>query len=282
MLAGIELGTLIRETGATTLVGETMQMSGEGLAHYEETGPGECASACVFAFMGGVERFIGDNDLLGVHQFYATEENEIPSDVVQALAGLTLFHTINMGVDPRVIVAASQTASDEIYWFSREDLSLFGLDTSVSRTEPWRLEPYKNGLIINTTHHESMRRSVSITLFCRREDQSWRVLISEENGHQANQLEDGNFFHFDEQYPSRPIISLGTVDLAVRPRNVEFQRITGANILLSLYLPEEAIAAPGQRLRFEPDFARVFGQILRVDVELPDQEWMESIAQNCI
>lgn len=282
LLAGIELGALIRETGATTSIGETIQSIGEDVKHYEETRPGKCASACVFAFMGGVERWVGNSDLLGVHQFYSTKDNEMPSEVVQALAGLSLIHTINMGVDPRVIVAASQTVSDEIYWFSQEELSLFGLDTSASRTEPWRLEPYKDGLIINTMHHEGMRRSVSVTLFCRIEDQVWRLLISEENAFHAKQLVDGGFLNFEGQYPSRPMISVGQADYAMQPTDIEFQRISGDNILLSIHLPESVTTAYGQRLSFEPDFARYLGQLLRLKVELPAQKWMEAIAQNCI
>lgn len=282
LVAGIELGELIRKTGATTSIGETTQMVGKDVNQYEETRPGKCASACVFAFMGGIERWVGDDDLVGVHQFYATDDNETPSEVVQALAGLTLFHTINMGVDPRVIVAASQTASNEIYWFTEEELSLFGLDTSASYTQPWRLEPYKKGLVINTTHHESIRRSVSVTLFCRIEDQVWRLLISEEDAHHANQLDEGNFFHFEGQYPSDPMISVGTIQYEIQQRDIEFQRISGANILLSLYLPDSVVTAYGQRLSFEPDFARVFNQLLWVNVELPPREWLEAIARNCI
>jgi len=63
LVSGIELGELIRATGATTLVSDTHPMP--EMEHDEEQGLGVCASACVFAFMGGLERFIDDEDRLG-------------------------------------------------------------------------------------------------------------------------------------------------------------------------------------------------------------------------
>ena len=63
LLAGIELGRMIRAAGANTAIGETRSLSGD-LSHLEETIPGVCASACAFAFIGGVERWVGPKDLL--------------------------------------------------------------------------------------------------------------------------------------------------------------------------------------------------------------------------
>ena len=73
LIAGIQLGKLIREQGATTLVGKTVQVAEPpGLEHLEEKEDGVYAFSCAFAFMGGVERYVGPDDLLGVHQFYST------------------------------------------------------------------------------------------------------------------------------------------------------------------------------------------------------------------
>lgn len=282
LAAGMELGRLIRETGATTFVAKTVQMLEEGLEHYEETEEGICASSCAFAFMGGTERFVDDDGKLGVHQFYSRGEDEVPSEIVQVLAGLTLFHTIEMGVDPRVIVAASGTASDQIYWFDKEELVTFGLDTSISRTEPWKLEPYKSGVVLNTVQHETVRRSVSITLFCRVDDHRWHMLVAEESPHYAEQLADGDFFGFSEDYPSRPTLTVGKTSYAVHARNVEFQRVSENNILVSVDLPSNVADTAGQSLRFDPDLARVFGSLLRVDVELPPRDWLILSEHNCI
>lgn len=142
LVAGIVLGELIREQGANTSIGKTVQMRGEGISHLEELESGSCASACAFAFMGGVERSVANGSAIGVHQFCNPETPLMDAGDVQVLAGASLLHSISMGVDPRVIVAASGTAPEEIHWFRRSELIDFGLDTSAKWSDPWRLEPY--------------------------------------------------------------------------------------------------------------------------------------------
>ncbi|MEP6019143.1 MAG: hypothetical protein ABJ251_11770 [Paracoccaceae bacterium] len=282
LLAGIRLGELIRKTGATTFVSETVQVQESGLEHLEEMSRGICASSCVFAFMGGVERFVGPDDQLGVHQFYSPDSASLDSEVTQMLAGATLFHTLAMGVDPRVIVAASGTKSDDIYWFDQQDLEEFGLDTSEGRTEPWRLEPYNEGIVLTTSQHDSVRRSVSVTLFCRSNDHQWRVLISEESAHHARQMKSGDFFGFGRKNPSRPLVSLGSSLVNIHGPNVEFQRISGDFILVSIGLPLNLVDRAKQVLKFDPDFPRVRNALLSVNVELPNSEWLSAARANCI
>ncbi len=282
LLAGLELGELIRSSGATTGVGKTVQLQGEGVSHLEEIKPGICASSCSFAFMGGVERAVNDGSRLGVHQFYTTNGNEISSTDTQTLAGLTLFHTIRLGIDPRVIVAASGTSPEQIFWFNDQELSEYGLDTSKDRTDPWRLEPYKNGMVLTTRHHDSVRRSVAITMFCRYENQRWQVLISEENAHSAKQMKAGKFFNFQNEYPSRPTLSVGATRYRVQPENVEFQRISGNTVMVSIDLPANILRSGETKLEFDPDFARVFGSLLSFDVQLPSNDWLKVTGENCI
>ena len=107
LVAGIQLGQMIRDTGATTEIGETVPETDQGLEKWRKILPGICASACAYSFIGGVERFVDREGKLGVHQFYSTDDSSIDSKTVQSLVGLTLLHTLRMGVDPRVIVAAS-------------------------------------------------------------------------------------------------------------------------------------------------------------------------------
>jgi hypothetical protein len=281
LLAGIRLGQLIREAGATTLIGETLLMGAE-YGNAKTTVPGECASACVFAFMGGEERFVGELDRLGVHQFYSTSEQVVDSEVVQALVGYSLIHTLRMGIDAGVIVAASGTSPKDIHWFSREELSAFGLDTGGASVEPWGLEPYRSGLVLTTRVHSSSRRSVAVTLFCRTETRQWHILLAEQNAHHAKQLRKDDFFQFSSKYASSPTLSIGEVIYSVTPNDVEFQRISEDQITLSLYLPQNMSAFSGETLKFDPDFPQVFIDLLSLTVDLPSFEWMDTIERNCI
>lgn len=282
LLAGIKLGELIRETGATTMIAETIQETGLGLEHIETTVPGICASACAFAFMGGVERLVSDEDRLGVHQFYSANDEAVGSELVQALVGLTLIHALRMGIDAGVIVAASGTSPNSIHWFDREEIVAFGLDTSSSRTEPWRMEPYKSGVVIATTHHESVRRSVDVTLFCRAQGRRWYVLISEQDEFYAANLKTDQIFHFTGQYPNRPTLRVGDDVYAVTARDIEFQRVSGDRLSVSVNLPASIASAGGRKLGFDPDFARVFNSLLRASVELPSEAWLKIADRNCI
>ncbi len=281
LLAGIRLGELIRETGATTMIGETVSMGAE-YGNAKETVPGVCASACAFAFMGGQERYVDDLDQLGVHQFYSADDTAVDSEIVQALVGYSLIHTLRMGIDAGVIVAASGTSPDDIHWFSQEELVAFGLDTSGTLTDPWKLEPYRSGLVLATRVHTSTRRTVAVTFFCRTETRRWHLLLTEQNAHQAGQLSAGDFFQFSGQYPSSPTLSLGEKMFRVTADDIEFQRISGDQILLSLYLPGDLATHAGLQLAFDPDLPRVFNDLLRAQVYLPEADWMHLAERNCI
>lgn len=280
--AGMELGRLIRKEGATTWVAKTVSLTERGLEHLETIEAGVCASACAFAFMGGLERKVGEADLLGVHQFYSTDNQKIDPKTVQNIAGRTLLFTIQMGIDPRVIVAASQTLPDDIYWFTPAELNSFGIDTTTSSTDPWKLEPYSTGLVLTTTHHDSVRRSVSVTLFCRREDRRWRLLISEDLINHAANFPTGKLLDFSEPNRSAPKISVGTSDYMITEDLVEFQRINDGRFYLSLSLPNRVASAGGEALKFDPDLARVFNQFMTVFLVLPETGWLGATRDNCI
>ncbi len=281
LIAGIQLGEMIRQTGATTMIGETVRMEAQ-YGESETTIPGVCASACTFAFIGGTERFVSDDDRLGVHQFYSSDDATMDSEVVQALVGFSLIHTLQMGVDAGVIVAASGTSPNEIHWFNREELVLFGLDTSGSFVEPWVLEPYRAGTVLTTRLHTSTRRSVAVTLFCRTQPNRWHLLLTEEDSSGAMQLTTGDFFQFSGAYPSSPTIVLGDQTVRVKGDDIDFQRIVGDEVLLSILLPNTLPSFAGQTLSFDPDFARVFNNLLSATVVLPPAEWLNVTQRNCL
>ena len=278
LAAAIELGRLIRESGATTSVGQTLSFTGD-ISNNEETVPGVCASACVFAFMGGVERWVSPEDSLGVHQFYSTSNEDIESETVQKIVGLTLLHTLQMGVDPYVILAASGTSPERMHWFSPEELSVFGLDTSESFADSWRLEPHKAGLVLTTIYHESVRRSVGVTLFCRESTNRWHLLISEESDYWAKEI---GYKRFVEISYQEPTISIGGRTLSLRPEELELQRVSRSLLLLSVPLPSGVQEKFGATMSFNPNLARVFSSLFYTSVTLPEQAWLRAVQGRCI
>lgn len=281
LAAGIELGRMIRASGATTSIGKTQSMA-DDLASYEETSPGVCASACAFAFMGGVERWVDDESLLGVHQFYSVTEEDIRSEVVQRIVGLTLLHAVDMGIDPAVIVAASGTSPENMYWFQEAELAEFNLTTNRSSTSPWRLEPYKAGLVLTTIYKESVRRSVNLTIFCRRESNAHFLLISEHAPFYADQLAGDDLLRFAGQYRNQPTLQVGPTRYRIEERNLEFQRISDGTFYVSVQLPSDVSQAGGQVISFEPDLAQVYNTLVSATVLLPSNDWLQMTSKNCI
>lgn len=275
LIAGIELGKAIRELNGSTSVGKTVKNTGDPDNPWDREEPGICASACVFAFMGGVSRSVGPNDLIGVNQFYSVDEEVIDSGIVQMVAGQSLFHTVSMGVDPQVVVAASATDPDELYWFDREEIVRYGLDNTAEKTEPWKLEPYKNGMVITTVHYESAHRSVAITLFCRVEDEAWRLLVSEEASYIEKQLN-------GRPVLLAPVITIGPTEYEIARSGKEFERFENGHLFVSLIIPSNLETSGGLLLKLEPYLAGFMFPLLKVSVVLPDNDWLKITKQNCI
>jgi hypothetical protein len=62
MKAAMELGRILRNLKVNTIVGRAYLRNGE-----VEIEPGTCASACLFAFSGGITRSMPTNSRLGIH-----------------------------------------------------------------------------------------------------------------------------------------------------------------------------------------------------------------------
>jgi hypothetical protein len=64
LVAALELGQLIREAGLSTYVGRSIPL--EGLMDVYDYNRPVCASACAYAFLGGVTRSFGVDAVFGV------------------------------------------------------------------------------------------------------------------------------------------------------------------------------------------------------------------------
>ncbi|MVO17787.1 hypothetical protein GO984_18375, partial [Rhodobacteraceae bacterium CY05] len=128
---GIQLGAELRRLGFATEVGNhEPHPAWPNMSSWDFTRrtPGICASACAYAFMGGVERRVDHGSRIGVHQFYSAAQADGGSDsqpilvqqgVEQELVSQLLDYTLRMGVDGRVLVHAGLSQPHEM------DLSQF-------------------------------------------------------------------------------------------------------------------------------------------------------------
>ena len=104
LFAGMQLGRIIREHGATTHIINSATLL-----------PGECYSACALAFLGGVYRFNDNGARYGVHRASlpvqrATGERDLGQDLSPAIES----YVREMGVDARLLELWAKAAPDEM------------------------------------------------------------------------------------------------------------------------------------------------------------------------
>ncbi len=99
LAGGILLGQKFRELGVSTEVGSstssTYEINSRKFKLYSEA-PGYCASACAYAYLGGVARTLDEGSKIGFHRFYthaaiASSSNKYsPGKTWMTLSGLLL------------------------------------------------------------------------------------------------------------------------------------------------------------------------------------------------
>jgi hypothetical protein len=183
LIAGIELGEIIREFGFGTRVASSIK-NGAKLNNYEleNEGVGRCYSACSFAFLGGKWRIAADRTL-GVHQYYRAEFlkdafaknfNALDLSKEQVIAGILADYVVRMGIDARFLTLASKASPYEMYLLSLSELKQFEIVWNDQEYADWIFHPYKNGIVAISKSRNGERIA---TLFCRK-DGALRLLIN--------------------------------------------------------------------------------------------------------
>ena len=135
LVDGMEIGRIVASlpTTVTTDVGAS------------ETRAADCASACVFIFMGGHYRSLREGSRLGVHQFYPTGDTGMTGAegvaVGQVLSAEIVDYMTEMRVDPTFFNLMTRPMPEEILWVSAEDLDRYRVTTGPIRDQ--RME-YRN------------------------------------------------------------------------------------------------------------------------------------------
>ncbi len=165
---GIALGRQIRARGFHTVVGRYDRGNFE-----RPIAPGDCLSACAYAFLGGEGRRVPEGSRLGFHQFGLPGGAALPDAVGlaggQEVSGMLLAYLIEMGVDPRLFVLASATPNVEMLYPSPEQRLDYDVETPRG-FGPFLLEPYRAGVVAASKRLDPPRiydEAVQLTAFCR-------------------------------------------------------------------------------------------------------------------
>jgi hypothetical protein len=119
----IIMGELVRRRGLATAVAN-IDASGR-------LGPAYCASACVFVYAGGTNRYGVEGSRLGVHRFVATAPGRDPVAETQRTTGMVLSYMTRMGVSSTVVEA--MTANRDVRWLDPQEAIAMKLVTDPVR-----------------------------------------------------------------------------------------------------------------------------------------------------
>jgi hypothetical protein len=174
LMAGMRLGAILRDQGwATEIGGHDPDPEWAHLPYWKMTKrtPGECASACAFAFMGGVERRIDAGSSLGFHQFYRAEYFSDPNSlsfnatdlqVDQIISAILLSYTISMGVNPAILVKAGTTLPGEMHWVTRDEMRQYEITFDSHQWLPWEITLLREGVIAESERRDSLFKMAAL------------------------------------------------------------------------------------------------------------------------
>jgi hypothetical protein len=110
LLAGIRIGELIRMKGFVTVVAAGAR----------------CASACAIAWLGGVQRFMGEPALVGFHAAYR-DDGTGPTEVGSANAILGAYLS-TIGLSESAIYYVTMAAPSSMTWLTLQEAAKHGIE----------------------------------------------------------------------------------------------------------------------------------------------------------
>ena len=157
---GLELGRVIRSRHFRTSI----------LSLGKAAATPRCASACAYAFLGGVVRTKDPESMYGVHQFASDYLFDNALSDAQVVSAILSNYIRDMGVSTELLEFASVTPAEEISWISEADLHLLNVITkSGSRLNPtWVLTRGKRrtSSVVQVEGIQSNDTVVSIIIGC--------------------------------------------------------------------------------------------------------------------
>lgn len=157
LFGGMALGDTIRSYGYDTGIGVFSQ--GQLLNR------GICASACVYSFSGGIERYYSAKETkLGIHQFYS-KNNDISGKESQEISGTIVAYLQKMGVNATAFSASTTVSPDDILWLTKEDAEKLRFSNNGVHPTTFELKQAKGETYLRI-EQDHVRYLARFILFC--------------------------------------------------------------------------------------------------------------------
>jgi hypothetical protein len=144
---GMEMGRLMRARSLDTRVGQLPRSRSRDVVNGTEpftSDPGECDSACTFAFLGGVRRTVPPSSKYGIHDAFVEDNKLSGSDAFntgQATFGEMAAYAEAMGIDPEFMLFVSRydSSKGEVFFVPEDYLQKWRVTTADLKTK-WELD----------------------------------------------------------------------------------------------------------------------------------------------
>lgn len=144
LLAGIQIGRLIRKAGANTHIGTLIPDPSQiiiGKLVGVKYMPGYCLSACTFAFIGGVYRYSLEGSEFGVHRFSSSSRStSVDLDTAQIISSEVVAYIREMDVDTGLFDLMVQEGKDGINVLSNSDMMRLNVVNNGRKKPKWSIE----------------------------------------------------------------------------------------------------------------------------------------------
>jgi hypothetical protein len=140
---GLRLGQTIRSLGLRTMVAPPQSEDPESGGRLR----GVCVSACVYAFLGGIQRHAAPGGRLGVHQFRGAT-TDIDGAQAQKISVLLGRYLDVMGVDRKLLDAALSTSHQAVHWLPEDTARRWNVLRAQEAAMQWRLSATPSGELV--------------------------------------------------------------------------------------------------------------------------------------
>ena len=148
LLAGMQIGRLIRRAGANTHIGTLVADPSRSIGGKQSVKylPGNCLSACGLAFLGGVYRYGIKEGKYGVHRFSSSSEPKSSDmDAAQIISAAVGTYIREMDVDPGLFDLMVQEGKDDIRILSDAEMTGLNVTNNGWKKPKWSIEAVEGG-----------------------------------------------------------------------------------------------------------------------------------------
>jgi hypothetical protein len=162
LVAGIELGRLLRKHGLSTDIGRKSLSSNKR----SDVEAGGCYSACAYAYLGGQFRYLRKDSHYGVHQFKSRGQEGGDEGTAQIASAVIVEYVQSMDVDADLFGLSTSAAPAEMNEIDRATLERLNVVNNGRTRSVWTIESTDGQLYLKgqrTTEESGINKFI---LYC--------------------------------------------------------------------------------------------------------------------